>query len=310
MAVLTTAAILGLLALGGSYLGDYFDAKSGSEDADPNNVDVSSLPKDIQDYWNSLPYSTKKAYLSQYKNTDQTLWGRDVVTYDEDALLKDLANTTMFNDYAVLGDEPLLEDYYNSAKETVDAETAQRYADLDKLLAEQTSMYNDQLNTSRTDYNSARTQLLSQQYQQGAQLMDTYRSEMDRSRRNALEAGASAGIRIADNINTLLSVQNKQAATSLETSNQLAQMMMNQRKSEYDLQNRYSEYKAQDTYNRHAISDAAFDKIDALTNRDYGIAKNTYDTKKTELDNKYSGSALAGKFATDYNKYQKSKYSQ
>lgn len=308
MAVLTTAALIGLASILG--VNTVSGVYNSIRDPNPDRLDLSSLPADVRAYWNSLPYSTRKAYIEQYADpVDLGILGK-WERWDEDALLEDLKNTAMFDDYAALGDNPLLEDYYNSAKETVDAETAQRYADLDKLLAEQTDMYNDQLNTSRADYDAARTQLLSQQYQQGAQLMDTYRSEMDRSRRNALEAGASAGIRIADNINTLLSVQNKQAATSLETSNQLAQMMMNQRKSEYDLQSRYSDYKAQDTYNRHAIADAAFDKVGALADRNYGIAKDTYDTKKAELDNKYSGSALAGKFATDYNKYLNSKYSQ
>ena len=65
-------------------------------------------------------------------------------------------------------------------------------------------------------------------------------SALDKTRQNALEAGASAGVRLAGNINTLLSVQNQQNQQSLETSNNLARMLLNQRQAAMGIRNDYN----------------------------------------------------------------------
>lgn len=135
-------------------------------------------------------------------------------------LLRELANSSN------LGDAPevSLDSAMTSAKEEIDKEIAQQEQALADLLSQQTASYND-----------AAEQILSSDYQRNASLMGTYQSEMRRAQRNALEAGASAGARLANNINVTLSTQNRQAQQSLETSNNLAQMLLNQRQAASDI---------------------------------------------------------------------------
>lgn len=302
---------IGMLASAAIGLGDaglawIFNDNLDSDDA--ADFDVSSLPSDVQAYWNSLSPSTKLAYMNQYMTDGSTLFN-SYKDFDEDALLADLANTEMYEDFAYLGDAPLYSKYFDEAASKIAAENEERFSRLDNLLSYKENTLTDQLRNSRADYDNARVSLLSQQYQQGSQLLDTYRSELNKSRRNALEAGASAGIRIADNINTLLSVQNKQASTAMETSNQLAKMLIAQRNSEASLRNSYMDALTQDSIRRDDIEDSTLSRTKQLADVNYGNAKEVYDTKHSDVYGKYSGNPLAGAFAKGYNQY-KSKYSQ
>lgn len=236
---------------------------------------------------------------------DYNILGTKGYTVDEDELLASLQEAQqMFDAYAELGDQPLYETYLEDARKAIDAENAEMYADLDNLLNTQTDLYNDQMANISREYGNLRSNLLSQQYQQNAQLMDTLQSGMERSRRNALEAGASAGIRIADNINTLLSVQNKQSASSMETANQLSQMMINQRNAEHSARSAYNDVLAQDTANRHSIKLGSENRATSLAGTNYNAANDAYTAKQTKLDNQYG---LDNPFY-DY-RHQGSKYS-
>lgn len=316
-----TAALLGLLALaGGTKLWNTIGSAEASDSPDFGNVNLTGVDPEVVQLLMQLSESERNAILNNdaYRKKDNGianlwgLWGDDIYTYDYGALARDLQNSSdLVKEYAALGTRPIAEDYLNSAKDAILAENDRIYADLDQLLADQKALYTDQLQSSRADYNTARSQMLSQQVQQGARLMDTYRSEMRRSRDNAMEAGASAGIRIADNINTLLSVQNKQSSTAMETSNQLAQMMVNQRNAEFGVRDAYSKTLSEDASKRHEALYSTNDRINTLYNMTYNPAKEAYDAKKSELDDKYSSNPLSD-YGTKLGKYyntSNSKYS-
>ena len=207
---------------------------------------------------------------------------------------------------------PLLQDYLTDARAQIDAENAAEFAELDRLLSQQQDLYNDQLKSLSDSYNYARSNLLSQQQQQNSQLMDTLQSGMERSRRNALESGASAGIRIADNINTLLSVQNKQSASSMETANQLSQMMINQRNAEAAARRDYSAYLQSDNAQRSNLRLSANDRASSLADLNYTAAKDAYTAKQNEFDEKYKINNPMYKYRKqlyDANQRTKSKFS-
>ena len=111
--------------------------------------------------------------------------------------------------------------------------------DINTEMAEMTDLYNDSLKHQRAMYNRQASNLLSNQYLTNAKTADVLRSDMRRARQNALEAGASAGIRLANNVNTLLTSQNKQSATAMQTSNALAEMLLQQRSAEAGLRSDY-----------------------------------------------------------------------
>jgi hypothetical protein len=103
-------------------------------------------------------------------------------------------------------------------------------------------MYKNQLNENFTLYNQQANRLLSNQYLANAQTYDALQSDMRKSRQNALEAGASAGLRLANNVNTLLSAQNKQSQISMDTSNSLAEMLLQQRQAASGIRSNYANY--------------------------------------------------------------------
>ena len=162
--------------------------------------------------------------------------------------------------------------------------------------ARQTELFENQLQENQMMFDEYRSNILQNQYQQNAQLMGSVDSAMSKARRNALEAGASAGLRMAENINTTLALQNKQAQTSLETSNQLAQQLLNQRQASAGIRSNYSDMIAskQDRYYDR------FDKATAAQDRiNQGIERNYLD--KFDDYNAYSGG---------YANYLRDKYKQ
>ena len=83
-------------------------------------------------------------------------------------------------------------------------------------------------------YDTYRKDMLQQQNLNRGQIMNAYQNTFRDQRTRAIEAGASAGLKLANNVNALLSAQNTQRATSLETSNQLANMALQQQNAALD----------------------------------------------------------------------------
>lgn len=211
-------------------------------------------------------------------------------------------------------------DLYAAAKATVESENKQildRYAAqetrLQELLDEATANYTTDLQDVRNTYGNMRSDILSRQSQQNSQLMDTLQSQMSKQQRNALEAGASAGLRIAGNINTLLSVQNKQSQQSLETSNQLAQMLLNQRAAERGIRNDYNSYMRQNAADRAAIDSNRSDlelstssRVNSEYDSSYRRAQTAYNDNLDDFYRTYGDNLFAESY---FNKHgYKSKY--
>lgn len=155
----------------------------------------------------------------------------------------------------------------------------------------------EQLGLLKSQYNTLSSNLLSKDYQNSMRNVDTLNSQMNRARQNALTAGASAGLRIASNVNTLLSNQNKQSQQSLDTANQLSQMLLNQRSA------------AQSIYNNRFDKENAY--IDRYTS-DYNADRAEYEDR---LNREYGTNSVAttvtGKLNNDaqikaYDEYNKS----
>jgi hypothetical protein len=171
----------------------------------------------------------------------------------------------------------ILEDIYSGGDEAVNKYLAELQADEDR----QTSVLQNQLTENNRAFDDYRSQILSNQYQQNAQLMGTVGSEMSRARRNAIEAGASAGMRIAENVNTVLSMQNKQSQLSLETSNQLAQQLLNQRQAAMGITGTYNEMLSKNSAERRGYKDQAAD-----TRFNRGVSN--YNAWNQQADDRYN----------------------
>ena len=180
---------------------------------------------------------------------------------------------------------PNLIDYsqiYEQAEQDIAAENAEVEALYDQLLSQQTANLNQQMADLNQSYQDTTNQILSSDYIKNRQLMDTATSELSRSRRNALEAGASAGLRLANNVNTMLSVQNQQAQQSLQTSNNLAQMMLNQRQAAAGIRGDYYNALTNDTANRAALKQGNAERTASYKATQTGLAQSEYQNR---LDN-------------------------
>jgi hypothetical protein len=283
-------AIAGLGGLAAGLLGYGHSYGSSKAQTERNTLNVAQMrqllidngysPEEVDEY---LSHSELEAYANQYKkdNSDwiQNLFKQHSYYTDTEALLSDLA---WLNKHGEIRPEaPLMEDYLND--EYVQGLIADRESRLDALRDEYVAGYQQDLADIEELYGTQRRNLLATQSRQNAELMDTMRSEMSRSRRNALEAGASAGIRLADNINIMLSNQNKQAQTSLETSNQLAQMAINQRAATQQARGAYTNYMQQDFQNRNDLR--ATGRSEAMQN--YNAANESFINRDAQWEDRY-----------------------
>lgn len=148
------------------------------------------------------------------------------------------------------GLEELYETTYNDNLGLLDANNAQAMSLLDQTNAEITSLYDQALKRqvdafqNELDYNNQSyrdmiNQVLTNDAMAQESIAGSTRFELDRERRNAISRGASAAMRLVGNINTQLGLQNQAAQQSLDTSNQLAQMMLNQRQAGSSLRQNY-----------------------------------------------------------------------
>ena len=258
------------------------------------DYDTSTLPPEIQAYLSQLSDSELEALENDYyvkDNNAANMWGvggYDREVLDTEQLLKDLSELAAINEeYDALGNAPIYEDYLNSARQEASDLYGGMIGELQALADTRTNQFNEDMANLQNDYQSARSGLITRQYQQNAQTMDTLQSGMDRARRNALEAGASAGIRIAGNVNTLLSAQNKQAATSMDTANQLSQMMINQRNAESGLRSNYNDYMTQNTTQRQGLQREQDSYARGLAQTNFDAASSSYANKEADIKNKY-----------------------
>lgn len=191
------------------------------------------------------------------------------------------------------------------AEATINAENAEVEAMYNQLLAQQTEGFQNQLADNNKAYNDMSKQILSNDYMQNTQILGGLQTQMDRSSRNALEAGASAGLRLAGNINTLLSVQNQQASKSLETSNQLAQMLLNQRQAAAGIRGDYMNSQAQNTANRANLRKGNAERINSYANSQFDTQQRVYDQQQQAYNEAFDSKFADNVFADAYKSYKK-----
>lgn len=262
----------------------------------------------LKQYIDSLPEDTlySLAENNGLLNEDNWLWGKYNTSADWDEI------SNLFKQLADNKTEYPLETTYKEISDQVSGEVEKLYKDLidsvDADEARQTELLQDQLQENADTFDDYRKQILGNQYQQNAALLGTVNSEMSRSRRNALEAGASAGLRLAENINTTMALQNKQSQTSLETSNQLAQALLNQRQAAAGIRSNYSNMLSDTAAQRRQYN---IDKDNTFYNR-LQSAWDVQSNKNTENYNKYADSfdRENNPYADSYLKYVKSNKTQ
>lgn len=304
----TLAALAGLGAMyGGARLGNSMGEKSQKRNALESvraTVRDSALDPNVKELISNMSDPELLGMLDNYALNHNGFFGEDW-EFDEQGvdstthLLNDLERLSQFSEG--MPTAPDLDDIRAASDAAINAENEAILEMYDADLKRRTDIYNQQMADSNDAYNRNVEQILSNDYQKNAQLLGTMRSEMNRSQRNALEAGASAGIRIAGNINTMLSMQNKQSQQSLETSNNLAQMLLNQQQANAGLRSEYGNYLSQDTANRAALKSGTVERKNAAYDSARADALDKYDRELGDWEDRYYAKAgSTNPFAESY----------
>lgn len=251
-------------------------------------------------FWNSLSKAEKESYVqtlqpswftrgSTVKSNIQQLLddvrAMDDYFADVDADLQPLDVEAINNEY--------LENVYDPL-----------YAELTDLANQQEQNYNQQMALNRQSYDLARNGILDDQYRSNAAIQDALQSDISRTRQSALEAGASAGVRIAGNINATLSAQNKQSATAMETSNNLAQMLLNQRQAQAGLTSDYHNYRTQNLNQRASMESSKQANMQSNLN----MKQNEYDNRVGNAVDSMKRDLTSNQFSGNIDAYARNKY--
>lgn len=238
------------------------------------------------------------ALLEPYFKKSGMLGSTEII--DSDKLNADLNNLIdTANDLGGL-ESPDYDEIGKQSDATIDAEVQGLINEIEASKTAREDLYNSQIADLNNIYDTSRRQILSNNYQQNTALTDTVGSELNKARQNALEAGANAGLRIASNINTLMSVQNKQNQLSLDTANNLAQQLLNQRQANMGLTSQYqSDIDNYDSEKRNLNNGLTERKSNARANA-YDEAESKYNSKvntwNEDYDNATSGNYLADSY--------------
>ena len=266
-----------------------------------------SISPDVTSWLDSLDADTLYSILGQDsywgKHDSWNLLGAGTPgsDFDTNSLLRDLNQLSDIN--SAFGGMPQAPDYSNiqsEAQAKIQAENDELFRLLDEESSSTKAMYEGQMKGLNDQYGNVSSNILSQNYQQNAALTDSVQSEMSKSRRNALEAGASAGMRLASNINTLMSTQNQQNANAMNTSNNLAQMMLQQRQAAQGLQGDYSNYMSNVGQQRRGIIGGSAERQENFANQRFNTEERVHGQKMNEWENKYNSAAGSNPLADYY----------
>lgn len=292
----------------GSFFGVYNDLKGSGlgKFFRQNYLNNSNNP-----YLNSLTDAELSALLEPYFNGEDTGgWGMEDILFNFDDFNKDIQQLQNYD--KILGEMPTAPDYEAIQKEAynaINSENQELLGMLDQDLARQQNLYQGELNDINSMYGDLRRQTLENNYRNNAALMGTVGSEMSKARRNALESGASAGLRLAENINTLLSVQNKQSQQSLETSNQLAQQLLNQRQAAMGVRSAWGQAQSANTQSKIGIKQGTAERAENYANNRFNTENTVYNNDMQQWEDKYNTVSQGNPFAESYrNYYRKNQY--
>jgi len=281
-------------------LGDWFKNNYTSEISNAN----------VLDYLNNMSDEDLGAlildneYYNKTKDPLTELSGLDTYTLDTSSILNDIRKLANLPEAPEMYDAEAIKSQIN---QDIDAENQNILGLYDKNLDIQKNIYANQMSTLNRGYNDYARQVLSNDYQKNATLMGALSGSLDKSRRNALEAGANAGLKIAGNINTVMSAQNKQTATSLETANNLAQQLLNQQNAAMGISNNWANTLSQDTQNRASLQRGNVERkqsayTDALSN-----AQLDYNNKMDRYNEATAATRNSTPFGESYINYNKQK---
>ena len=247
--------------------------------------------------------------LNEYAGTDFNLfdgstWGKRHTT-DIDAMKRD------YDEYqkvlGELGDMPAMPDLdaiASAADRDVDAENAQVLALYDQMLGRSNDAFQRELDSSNAAYNDYVSQTLSNNAMATNAIAGSTRYEMDRARRNAIRRGASAAQQLTASVNAQLGLQNRAAQQQLETSNQLASALLQQRQAAAQLRGDYVNNLNADASRRAGLISGTAERKNSLRRGYQSEALDRYYADRDQWNDRIYGALGDNPYADVYKRQQ------
>lgn len=269
------------------------------------------LKTDLRSKFPELSEAQIDALVAQYGDVGSGLfdpghWGDQTDYTAIDNLMKELE--AAYND---IGEQPnaptdaelnkIMEDAYAE----VDAENTRLLNLYKDSLLDTKGALQEEIANNNAMFADYRNQVLTNNAMQQQAIAGSTRYELDRQQRNAISRGASAAQRLVSNINTSLGLQAQSAQQALNTSNVLAQSLLNHRQAQQGARDAYLNSK--NAYNSQLANTMAGQAERKLS---YGRAKRqdaidkynyAYDTWNDRVNNYFQGNSLgAGIYRSRY----------
>lgn len=224
---------------------------------------------------------------------------------DEQGFANDLAEYQALKEQ--LGDRPADVDYNQlaiNANQAIDDENAQVNALYDQMLGRTNNLFQTEMDTNNRAFQDYRNQLATNNAMSTQAIAGSTRYEMDRARRNAIMRGASAAQQLTANVNAQLGLQNRAAQQQLETSNQLASALLQQRQAASQLRGDYVSNLNADASRRADLISGSTERKAGLRNSYYNEAESRNEAETEQWKNRMSGYLGDSPFTDVYNRSQ------
>lgn len=278
----------GLLTGGISGIVDFYQNQARQQELDKirNGINVD----DFKDF-----SANELEALLDYYTDNSGFWFFNRDDIDEDAFLRD------YNDYLKWKEEvgPMPEDIdydalYAAADSSIDREANLINQIYDDTLEDTKNIMNQALEENSAAFQDYRSQVLTNDAMNQQAIAGATRYELDRQQRNAISRGASAAQRLVTNINTSLGMQAQSAQHALDTSNVLAQQLLNYRTAQSNIRSGYANAVAERGSQRAALMNGMFERKQAARSRAGAEAKQRYNDAMEQWErkiNSYGGSS-------------------
>ena len=301
---LLIAALLALAA-GGAAVGTnaYATAKS--------NQDQWNSEEQAREYLRSQGVGDEyfDQILNAYEGTpfnlfDANTWGKRHAT-DLTSLQSDYeAYKKVLDELGEMPSMPDIEAITAAADRDVDAENAQVLSLYDQMLSRSNEAFQRELDASNASYNDYVNQTLSNNAMATNAIAGSTRYEMDRARRNAIRRGASAAQQLTANVNAQLGLQTRAAQQQLETSNQLASALLQQRQAASQLRGDYVNNLNADASRRASLVSGTAERKNSLRRGYQSEAWDRYGMEKNQWNDRIYGALGDNPYADVYKRQQ------
>lgn len=207
---------------------------------------------------------------------DDTIFGNGVDL--SSSILSDLQEMNSWDEY--IGERPELpvpEDFYEQARADVDKENEELNFLYDSIVGNQRETLENSLAENNAMFRDYRNQVLTNEAMRQQAIAGSTRYELDRQQRMAISRGASAAQRLVSNINTSLGLQAQSAQQALETSNVLAQNLLNHRQANQNIRSEYLTAQTNDSMRRADLIRGRTERINNAQRNYLSNAMDAYD---------------------------------